>query len=251
MEELSEIRRRQEGSEQGDESQLRPVRISLIGHSVGAEIAVQTMRRLDDHLETSSPPDHKIPKPFEMNASLLLFPTIAHIAQTPNGRKLRPIFHAPLIHLLPVLCYFIHPLIQVVRLALSLVPTSTSPSGTTGSSIYAPNATTLRFLSSPTTVKHVLHLAQSEMVSITRPDLAWYENNTSRLWSYWGKEDGWVGGQGDEVKRVLRGGDGVVVDDQEGEQQGTEAIGRVVDCVDSIPHAFCLGGSGGGATLSR
>ena len=43
-----------------------------------------------------------------------------------------------------------------------------------------------------------------------------------------------MGKQGDEVKRVLRGGDRVVVEDQEG---------RVVDCVDNIPHAFCLGRS--------
>ena len=237
--ELDEIRRREGGEEDED----RPVRISFIGHSVGSEIAVQSMRQLDDHLETFTSTSNNntsstdTPARFKMNASFLLFPTISHIALTPNGQKLRPIFAAPLIQLLPVLCYLIHPIIQVLRLALSFVPSSASSSGTTTinpPSIYAPHATTLHFLSSPQTVKHVLNLAKSEMVSITQPDLEWYRVNKSRLWSYWGKEDGWVGKQGDEVKRVLRAGDRVVVEDQEG---------RVVDCVDNIPHAFCLGRS--------
>ena len=237
--ELVELRRR-EGGEEGED---RPVRISFIGHSVGSEIAVQTMRQLDDHLETSlstfdnNPDEVDHPARFKMNASFLLFPTISHIALTPNGQKLRPIFAAPLIHLLPALCYLIHPIVQILRFALSFVSASTSPMGTTvntTTSIYAPNSTTLHFLSSPQTVKHVLNLAKSEMISITEPDLEWYAINKSRLWSYWGKQDGWVGKQGDEVKRVLRGGDRVVVEEQEG---------RVVDCVDNIPHAFCLGKS--------
>lgn len=182
-----------------------------------------------------------------INAAFLLFPTLAHIAQTPNGRRLQPIFHTPLIQLLPFLCYIIKPLVWLLRLASTL-------SKPTSSSIYAPNRTTLSMLNSPSTVHHVLRLARSEMETINTPDFAWYttemKREQCRLWSYWGKNDGWVADKGDEIKAILKGGGRGRTEEETSREAEMEertpllagGVGeQVVDCVDSVPHAFCLG----------
>lgn len=176
---------------------------------------------------------------FDITASFLLFPTVSHIAETPNGRALRPIFNPPLIQFLPLLCIIIQPLVWTLWTVLSILPSSMSFPGL--GSIYVPNATTLSFLSSPQTVKSVLHLARSEMSTIKAPDLDWYRQQRKRIWSYWGEPDGWVGTQGDVVKRVLRGRNGEVERVEEEHEEHAEQSGRVIDCVDNIPHAFCLG----------
>lgn len=175
-------------------------RVSLMGHSVGAEMCVQVMKR--------NPAVH---------AAYLLFPTLAHIARTPNGRRLQPIFHAPLLQLLPLFAYLLRPIVALLQLW----------SPRTSSSIYDPHPVTLSLLASPPVISHVLHLARSEMKTITSPDLHWYATNRDRIWSYWGADDGWVSNQGDDIKAILQG-------DHE----------RLVDCADNIPHAFCLGESG-------
>lgn len=208
---------------------MEKIKIGFIGHSVGSEIIIQTMRQLEQQQNADNDAQ------FEITASFLLFPTIAHIAQTPNGRKLRPIFNPPLLQLLPLICTVIQPLIWTFRLLLSVIPSKFLSLG----GIYAPNTTTLDFLSSPATVKNVLHLAKSEMSSIKAPDLGWYRSNKARIWSYWGEPDGWVGKMGEDVKKVLRDTEteGNSTRVQEDREEGT----RVVDCVDSVPHAFCLG----------
>lgn len=180
-----------------DEVSPRPVKISLMGHSVGAEMCIQVMKRNK-----------------AIDAAYLLFPTLAHIAQTPNGRRLQPIFHTPLLQLLPIFAYLLRPIVALLRL---WNPRSSS-------SIYAPHPVTLSLLASPRVISHVLHLARSEMKTITSPDLDWYAQNRDRIWSYWGADDGWVGGEGDDIKAILQG-------DHE----------QLIDCADNIPHAFCLG----------
>lgn len=233
--ELNEARR-------AEETEARPVRLGFIGHSVGSEIIVQTMRHLERSnrdVENLSGSAAVFDMSFDITASFLLFPTVSHIAETPNGRSLRPIFNPPLIQLLPLLCIMIQPLIWTLRTALSILPSSMSFPGL--GSIYVPNATTLSFLSSPQTVKSVLHLARSEMSTIKAPDLDWYRQQRKRIWSYWGEPDGWVGTQGDGVKKVLREGKGEGERVEEEHEEHAEQSGRVIDCVDNIPHAFCLG----------
>jgi hypothetical protein len=210
------------------------MRIGLMGHSVGSEMVVQTIRRLETGTWSEEDLSGTLRDTFKINAAFLLFPTISHIAATPNGRRLQPIFNPPLIQLLPLLTYFLKPFLWLLSAFAAVLPSSSS------SSIYFPNATTLSFLSSPSTVKHVLNLAKSEMFTIREPDLEWYADTSDRLWTYWGKEDGWVGGQGTEVKRVMRShemGNG----SERVEQEDTGSRSRVVDCADNISHAFCLG----------
>jgi hypothetical protein len=90
------------------------------------------------------------------------------------------------------------------------------------------------------------------MDSILEPDLTWYAREKGRIWSYWGVNDGWVGERSEELKMVLGGDhldgggvDGHVVEDAD--ERGIDGVasdqGQVVDCVDNVPHAFCLGKS--------
>jgi hypothetical protein len=79
------------------------------------------------------------------------------------------------------------------------------------------------------------------MSTIKAPDLDWYRQQRKRIWSYWGEPDGWVGMQGDVVKRVLRGGKGEGERVEGEHEEHAEQSGQVIDCVDNIPHAFCLG----------
>jgi hypothetical protein len=238
--------RRDEGEGQG-----QSVTVGLMGHSVGAEICVRVDRRLRDGLDTfsssfGSTTSSSTPA---IHALFLLFPTLAHIAQSPNGRRLRPMFNAPLIQIVPWLSLLLRPILYVL-LVLSRSTNVDGPSSS--SSIYAPNPTTLSFLLSPRTISNVLHLAASEMDSILEPDLTWYAREKGRIWSYWGVNDGWVGERSEELKTVLGGDhlggggvDGHVVEDADDREiDGVPSDqAQVVVCVDNVPHAFCLGKS--------
>jgi hypothetical protein len=201
--------------------------VGLMGHSVGAEMAVRTMRLLES-TEDKTPSTR-------ITAAFLLFPTLAHIARTPNGHRLAPLFHSPLLELAPLLLTLLKPLFLLLNLLHYLIPSL----ATSSSSIYAPNPTTLQFLETPIVVSHVLRLARSEMESIKEPDLDWYARNgqagNGRVFSYWGADDGWVGKEGDAVKEALRG--------EQEEKSDEEGVTRLIECKDNIPHAFCLGES--------
>ncbi len=227
--ELAELRL-QEGDASDDS-----VRIGLMGHSVGGQICVRTDRALAAH-----PYDDQDAAPRtgsgdqQVQALFLLFPSIANIAQTPNGQRLAPLFRPPLLQLAPYLSVLLHPLLYILLLV------SKAASSASSSSIFAPNATTLGFALSPSTISNSLHLARDEMREIMDPDMEWYEQNKGRIWSYWGRGDGWVGTMADGVKKVLRG-DGRAGTGQHVAQESGEGNDRHIDCVDNVPHAFCLG----------
>jgi hypothetical protein len=97
---------------------------------------------------------------------------------------------------------------------------------------------TLALLRSPTTIKHVLRLARSELGGIQAPDFEWIstqvtKDTTRGLFGVWsgGNLDGWVGEDGPLVQHALGGLEG----------------GRV-RVVDKVPHAFCLCESPVGST---
>ncbi|KAJ9095338.1 hypothetical protein QFC21_005704 [Naganishia friedmannii] len=235
--------REEEGQVKGDAGKTM---IGLMGHSVGAEIAVQTIRGLEEPeraVSTSQQSKDATQPKQRITAAFLLFPTLANIAQTPNARRLRPLFHSPLLELAPVLVLLLKPIFLVIHLAHWLFPSLRQPA-TSSSSIYAPNATTITMLETPIVVSHVLRLARSEMETILDPDLEWYNRNgqagNGRVYSYWGANDGWVGKQGDAVKRALRGEDDRA-ESTRGEEEEYGMVERVIDCQDNIPHAFCLG----------
>lgn len=73
------------------------------------------------------------------------------------------------------------------------------------------------------------------MALIRNPDLGWFESNRERIWGYWGKKDGWVQGSGaEEIREVLKA-DSIDVEAEE------SRVVRVWECVEGLPHAFCLG----------
>ena len=65
-----------------DTSTNRPPKVILIGHSVGAYISLELLRRHRKQLSLGKEAD------MEIVGGVLLFPTITHIAQSPSGRKL-------------------------------------------------------------------------------------------------------------------------------------------------------------------
>jgi pimeloyl-ACP methyl ester carboxylesterase len=69
-------------------------RFVLAGHSVGAHICLELMRRVPALSE-------------RCDRALLLFPTIMHIGSTPNGRALRPVFHPLVRHAVAVVAGFL------------------------------------------------------------------------------------------------------------------------------------------------
>lgn len=221
--------------------------VGLMGHSVGAEMVVQTIRgveqptstnKMDDTNETdgetttlvNTPPTH-------IDAAFLLFPTLAHIARTPNALRLRPLFHSPLMELAPVLLMLLKPVFLLLHLVWYLFPSTRNAQS---SSIYSPNPITVTMLETPIIVSHVLRLARSEMETILEPDLDWYGRNgqagNGRVFSYWGANDEWVGKEGDAVKLALKGEQ----EDSE-KEEGQDVVSRLIECKDNIPHAFCLG----------
>ncbi|RSH87435.1 hypothetical protein EHS25_003345 [Saitozyma podzolica] len=113
-----------------------PPRLDLMGHSVGAWMLCEVMKRL----------------PRDVGRGFMLFPTVGWISESWNGRTLWPIFHRPLRPLLPILSPLLRPI-----LPLTFLP-----------------PTTLALLRSPRTISACLVLARSEMAHIHEPDLAWF-----------------------------------------------------------------------------
>ncbi|OCF40304.1 hypothetical protein I317_05871 [Kwoniella heveanensis CBS 569] len=183
-------------------------KICLMGHSVGAWLLVEVMKRLNRTTPSSE-------------AGYLLFPTLGWIANTWNGWTLWPIFHRPVKPLLPLLSPLIRPILPYTSLP----------------------ETSLALVRDPKVIEHVLHLSRSEMDLIRGPDIEWFksQNDTQAdhrrsddsstttgdkgLYGVWagGSMDGWVGKDGPIVQEALGGLEG----------------GRV-KVLDGVPHAFCL-----------
>ncbi|WVQ72423.1 hypothetical protein IAR50_001975 [Cryptococcus sp. DSM 104548] len=167
-----------------EESELPKSSISLIGHSVGAYMTCEVMKRINTKNERV------------IDSGILLFPTLGWIADTWNGWTLWPIFHRPIKPLLPLVASLIRPLIPFIPL---LPPTSRS------------------FLLSPPVIQNVLALASDEMKEIRDLNLAWFKSQgldlgrtRDGLFGVWaeGKGDGWVGRDGPLAQSCLGGKEG-------------------------------------------
>ncbi|WWC89420.1 uncharacterized protein L201_004344 [Kwoniella dendrophila CBS 6074] len=186
-------------SEESGQSSSNP-RISLMGHSVGAWLSCEIMKRLNKR-------DN--PKEWPVSSGYLLFPTLGWISNTWNGWTLWPIFRRPVKPLLPLLSPLLRP----------ILPFTSLPS------------TSLSLVKSPEVIKHVLHLSRSEMDLIRDLDLDWFDSqrldddNQRGLFGVWADNnmDGWVGKDGPLVQDAL----------------GWEEGGRV-KMLEGVPHAFCL-----------
>ncbi|KAF4609845.1 hypothetical protein G7Y89_g15778 [Cudoniella acicularis] len=172
--------------------------VILIGHSVGSYILLELMQRL-----------RKRDSPLQIKASILLFPTVTHIAKSPSGTKISTLFRIPdfpkkastiaqgLLWLAPR---------TIVKWLIKII--ARMPDDSAG--------VTLRFLKSPMGIWQALHLAQDEMETITEDrwdhDIWGIEHeevdskvDIPKLIFYFGENDHWVANHTRDALIAARG----------------------------------------------
>lgn len=174
-------------------------RVVATGHSVGAYIVTQLLKARKD----------------EVSAAFLLFPTISHIAATPNGQRLKYIFK-PVPRRIISSCGYMAKLLPDSVLAF----------------IYrewpASQVAVLKdFISSPSCIAAALEMASDEMEVIRDLDLEILEACRNKLYFYYASHDDWVGTERDEVIKSLHPHEAAIPLEVVHGDQG-------------IPHAFCI-----------
>ncbi|KAF9242327.1 hypothetical protein BU15DRAFT_86903 [Melanogaster broomeanus] len=171
------------------------VRIVVAGHSVGAWFALQASSYLYLILKF---------RPGSISSAFLLLPTIAEIADTPNGRKLSWLFRAPLPR-----SFAIYP----SRFLGMLFPS------------YPPAAlnTLHSFLRSPQAIFASMSMAHDEMIRICELDAEFLDKHRDLLCFYFAENDEWVDKQRDAILEAFGGNEP-----------------RIVNGASGVPHAFCI-----------
>jgi pimeloyl-ACP methyl ester carboxylesterase len=201
-------------------------RLVLVGHSVGAYMALEVARSL--------PPD-------ALRAAVLLFPTVMHIGATVNGTKLLPLFRfgrgvawvaAAVVALLP--SFLQRRLVSAVGL----------PKGTDPMAVDA----TLSLLH-PEVAYNALWMALHEMREIVALDEAHARRLQDKLKFYFAHEDGWVRPSDPAtLRRVLPGA--VFVECNEGHKHAfvlrPESVRRVAEVTWGWVQEAMGGGEGRG-----
>ncbi|GAA5986857.1 hypothetical protein JCM10908_000924 [Rhodotorula pacifica] len=181
-------------------------KLILLGHSIGAWISLQMLKQ----------------RPSLVSAVHALFPTISHMAKTPNGRSLSPLFSSwsmrPVFYSTSFLSYL------PTGLTSRLVSLITGQSG--------PGAkTTTELVSSPETVIAALVMARNELANVTALDEDLLETYGDRIWIYWSEKDGdgWVTEEAiEEIEGCLE------------RKWGAQGRKRRARCKEGMPHAFVL-----------
>ncbi|KAJ5688938.1 hypothetical protein N7462_003330 [Penicillium macrosclerotiorum] len=200
-------------------------KVILIGHSVGAYIAMEILRR---HREADSAPESQAQNTssdFDIIGGAMLFPTVMHIAASPSGQKL-----TRLLSVIPSLALIVG---LFARLLVQVLPTAVLKAAIK-LVMHDPPAhaldATATFLSGCGHVQQALHMAADEMRTITSDkwtDDVWGVAHTreplTKLFFYFGRGDHWVAEETREEIIALRG-------------HGP----RMVVCEEGLPHAFCL-----------
>ncbi|KAJ5282269.1 hypothetical protein N7505_000249 [Penicillium chrysogenum] len=196
-------------------------KVILVGHSVGAYIAMEILRRHHESKPESA---------FDIIGGAMLFPTVKDIAASPSGQKLTTLLSiiprlAVVVSLFARLLTFLLPaslLRSVVRLVMNDPP------------VHALD-TTCGFLKSRGGVRQALHMAADEMRTITSDkwsDDVWGAASArepiAKLFFYFGRNDHWVADQTRDDIVAMRG------------QKGGQAGPTMVVCEEGLPHAFCL-----------
>jgi hypothetical protein len=136
-------------------------------------------------------------RPSLVSAVHALFPTFSHMAQTPNGRSLSPLFSS----------WSLRPVFYSTSF-LSYLPTGLTSrlvSLVTGQSGSGANITT-ELVSSPETVIAALVMARQELAKVTALDVDLLDQYGDRLWIYWTEKGGWMGhGRSDPGDRGVLG----------------------------------------------
>lgn len=152
------------------EEKARRVPIYLAGHSVGAYMAIQVLSL----------------RPESVERAYLLFPTLSHIAASPQGRVATTLLLRVPGLVTAATC--------VTWVVANLLPQSWRRRGVawwTGFPEDAVAVTEERVLTTRA-VHAALTLARSEMVEIKDPDAQFWKKYASRCTAYWARHDGWV-----------------------------------------------------------
>ncbi|KXX77620.1 Lipid droplet-associated hydrolase [Madurella mycetomatis] len=211
-------------------------KVILIGHSVGAYIALEIFnrhhhRRLRSDGQLTN--DHASSDPLatvELKAGILLFPTVVHIAQSSSGQKLA------LIRRVQFLDMFAH---YIAKGFVNLWPRWILDAIVRRFLGFPEHAAlaTVRFLASNDGIWQALHMGKDEMETITEEK--WSED----LWEIQGAEAGT--GMGAKFFFYFAETDHWVADecrDEFIENRRRHAKGktRIVVDEEKIPHAFCI-----------
>ncbi|TFK30823.1 alpha/beta-hydrolase [Coprinopsis marcescibilis] len=172
-------------------------KVVLIGHSVGSWICLQIVKQRE----------------IQVSGAFLLFPTVSHIATTPNGKILSCLFN-------PIPRWIISHLGYLGR----MIPTSIL--GCIFSSWPTNQVAVLQDLvGSPRAIEAALRMAHDEMETIKDLDLALLESSRDKLRFYYALRDDWVGGERERLLANLHPSNVSV---------------KVVHDEHGIPHAFCI-----------
>jgi len=172
-------------------------KVVIIGHSVGAWIALQVLKA----------------RPDDVSAEFLLFPTICHIRETPNGRRLAWLFRHPFRRIVSTSSY-------ITRLLPDAILSLLFPAWPSTQLLVLRS-----LLNSPESIHACLTMADEEMKAIHDLDIDLLWEHRHRLSMYFSDQDEWVGEQRNVITRCFRADPGDI---------------RVVHGQHDIPHAFCI-----------
>ncbi|KIY45799.1 hypothetical protein FISHEDRAFT_48609 [Fistulina hepatica ATCC 64428] len=169
-------------------------RLVVMGHSVGCWICTQLLKTRGE----------------DIDAAYLLFPTILHIADTPNGRSLSWLFRPFMARMLSCLSNLLHFLPWA---AYSLL----FPEWPSHQDVLR------RLVTSPRAVYAALTMAHDEMTIIKElDDIISHLDHASKIWIYFAAHDDWVGHHKATILSRFT--------DEE----------RIVHGPPGVPHAFCI-----------
>ncbi|CAL1695105.1 unnamed protein product [Somion occarium] len=180
-----------------DSAKVTYQKLVMVGHSVGSWLLLQALKA----------------RPEAIDSVFLLFPTVTHIARTPNGRNLSWLFCSPLPRVISHLSVVagILPL-RVVSYLYQHWP--------------LPQVLVLRsLLQSPSAVYASLTMADEEMKTIKEADTHLLRTHSDRIHIYFAEDDDWVGDQKELLLGIFS------------EHQGNV---KIVHGHRDIPHAFCI-----------
>ncbi|KAL8920568.1 MAG: hypothetical protein Q9208_006190 [Pyrenodesmia sp. 3 TL-2023] len=167
-------------------------KVILMGHSVGAYILLEVIRRHRKQIESKRYQD------FDLIGGVLLFPTITHIARSPSGIVASALLRIP---------GSAHIASAIIKTLLYLIPTNILYHLIRLIMRFPEHAarTTTALIQSPTGIKEVLYLAKDEMDMITNdkwgeevwgaatePGTNQGDTISSNLVFFWGSHDHWV-----------------------------------------------------------
>ncbi|XP_075353962.1 lipid droplet-associated hydrolase isoform X2 [Mycteria americana] len=164
----------------------KDIKLVLIAHSIGCYITLEMMKRASE---------------LQVLRSVLLFPTIERMAQSPQGKlmtpllcKLRYVLYMP-VYLLSFLPEGVKA--SLVRFALRGMKTCDESSITTSVNLFSVDC-----------IANILYMASQEMMKVVERDSTTIKQNLKKLIFYYGTGDSWCPQQYyDEIKMDFPDGD--------------------------------------------